>query len=102
MDFRDVVHATQAQMLKKFGGENVFQGRIIEVHIGTLLSDQAFTFTDWTAEMKAKASICISNDETLIESLEIAKSRIQIMIDKGMDNSTKVLQGLVDKANKRI
>ena len=101
MDFRDVVHATQAQMLKQFG-ENVFQGRIIEVHIGTLLSDQAFTFTDWTAEMKAKASICISNDETLIESLEIAKSRIQIMIDKGMDNAAKVLQGLVDKANNRI
>jgi aconitate hydratase 2 / 2-methylisocitrate dehydratase len=35
MDFRDVVHATQAQMLHKFGGENVFQGRIIEVHLGT-------------------------------------------------------------------
>jgi aconitate hydratase 2/2-methylisocitrate dehydratase len=35
--------------------------------------------------MKAKASICISEDETLIESL-IAKRRIQIMIDKGMDN----------------
>nr|WP_199899224.1 aconitase family protein [Sneathiella glossodoripedis] len=92
MDFRDVVHATQAQMLKQFG-ENVFQGRIIEVHIGTLLADQAFTFTDWTAEMKAKASICISEDETLIESLEIAKSRIQIMIDKGMDNAAKTLQG---------
>ncbi|MDC0302046.1 aconitase family protein, partial [Akkermansiaceae bacterium] len=30
MDFRDVVHATQAQMLDKFGGDNVFQGRIIE------------------------------------------------------------------------
>ena len=56
MDFRDVVHATQAQMLKQFDGENVFQGRIIEVHIGTLPADQAFTFTDWTAEMKAKAS----------------------------------------------
>ena len=28
MDFRDVVHATQSQMLKKFG-DNVFQGRII-------------------------------------------------------------------------
>ncbi|MEW4461289.1 bifunctional aconitate hydratase 2/2-methylisocitrate dehydratase [Roseibium algicola] len=101
MDFRDVVHATQAQMLKQFG-DNVFQGRIIEVHIGTLLADQAFTFTDWTAEMKAKASICISNDDTLIESLEIAKSRIQIMIDKGMDNANKVLQGLIDKADKRI
>ena len=101
MDFRDVVHATQAQMLKKFG-ENVFQGRIIEVHLGTLLADQAFTFTDWTAEMKAKASICISEDNTLIESLEIAKSRIQIMIDKGMDNQGKVLQGLIDKANQRI
>ena len=24
-------------------------GRVIEVHIGTLLADQAFTFTDWTA-----------------------------------------------------
>lgn len=102
MDFRDVVHATQAQMLHKFGGENVFQGRVIEVHIGTLTADQAFTFTDWTAEMKAKASICISEDETLIESLEIAKSRIQIMIEKGMDNKNQVLQGLIDKANKRI
>ena len=102
MDFRDVVHATQAQMLQQFDGENVFQGRIIEVHIGTLLADQAFTFTDWTAEMKAKASICISNSDTLIESLEIAKSRIQIMIDKGMDNHNQVLQGLIDKANKRI
>ncbi|MEM9920339.1 MAG: bifunctional aconitate hydratase 2/2-methylisocitrate dehydratase [Bacteroidota bacterium] len=102
MDFRDVVHATQSQMLKKFGGENVFQGRIIEVHIGTLPSDQAFTFTDWTAEMKAKASICISQDDTLIESLEIAKGRIQMMIDKGMDNDKQVLQGLIDKANKRI
>ncbi|WP_158728662.1 MULTISPECIES: bifunctional aconitate hydratase 2/2-methylisocitrate dehydratase [unclassified Flavobacterium] len=102
MDFRDVVHATQAQMLQKFGGENVFQGRIIEVHLGTLTADQAFTFTDWTAEMKAKASICISEDDTLIESLEIAKGRIQIMIDKGMDNKTQVLQGLINKANKRI
>ena len=101
MDFRDVVHATQAQMLKKFG-DNVFQGRVIEVHIGTLLADQAFTFTDWTAEMKAKASICISEDATLIASLEIAKSRIKIMIDKGMDNETQVLQGLIDIANKRI
>lgn len=102
MDFRDVVHATQAQMLHKFGGENVFQGRIIEVHIGTLTADQAFTFTDWSAEMKAKASICISEDDTLIESLEIAKGRIQIMIEKGMDNHKQVLQGLINKANKRI
>ena len=101
VDFRDVVHSTQAQMLKKFG-ENVFQGRVIEVHIGTLPADQAFTFTDWTAEMKAKASICISQPETLIESLEIAKDRIQIMIDKGMDNEDRVLQGLIDKADKRI
>ena len=101
MDFRDVVHATQIQMLKQFG-ENVFQGRIIEVHLGTLPADQAFTFTDWTAEMKAKAAICISEDETLIESLEIAKGRIQIMIDKGMDNESQVLQGLVEQANQRI
>ena len=102
MDFRDVVHATQEQMLNKFGGDNVFQGRIIEVHIGTLTADQAFTFTDWTAEMKAKASICISEEGTLIESLEIARDRIQIMIDKGMDNEKQMLKGLVDKANTRI
>lgn len=102
MDFRDVVHATQAQMLKQFGGENVFQGRIIEVQIGTLMADQAFTFTDWTAEMKAKASICISNDETMIKSLELAKSRIQVMIDKGMENETNMLRGLIDLADKRI
>tara|TARA_R110001592_G_scaffold8867_5_gene47930 strand:+ start:3174 stop:5981 length:2808 start_codon:yes stop_codon:yes gene_type:complete len=102
MDFRDVVHATQAQMLKQFGGENVFQGRVIEVHIGTLLADQAFTFTDWSAEMKAKASICISQDETLIQSLELAKSRIQIMINKGMENEAKTLNGLIALADKRI
>ncbi len=102
MDFRDVVHATQSQMLAQFGGDNVFQGRIIEVHIGTLTADQAFTFTDWTAEMKAKASICISEDATLIESLEIAKGRIQIMIDKGMDNKLQVLKGLIAIADKRI
>ncbi|NHF74961.1 bifunctional aconitate hydratase 2/2-methylisocitrate dehydratase [Paracoccus xiamenensis] len=101
MDFRDVVHATQAQMLKQHG-DNVFQGRIIEVHIGTLLADQAFTFTDWTAEMKAKASICISNDDTLIESLELAKSRIQIMIDKGMEQESGMLAKLIGIADKRI
>ncbi len=101
MDFRDVVHATQAQMLKKFG-DNVFQGRVVEVHIGTLMADQAFTFTDWTAEMKAKAAVCISNDDTLIKSLELAKSRIQIMIDKGMENAAGTLRGLIAKADKRI
>ena len=101
MDFRDVVHATQSQMLKQFG-DNVFQGRIIEVHIGTLLADQAFTFTDWTAEMKAKASICVSEDATLIESLEIAKHRIQIMIDKGMENDDLMLHRLISIAEKRI
>ena len=102
LDFRDVVHATQSQMLEEFDGENVFQGRIIEVHIGTLLADEAFTFTDWTAEMKAKASICISNSETLIKSLKIARDRIQTMINKGMDNDSEVLKSLVNKANKRI
>ncbi|MGC6516630.1 MAG: bifunctional aconitate hydratase 2/2-methylisocitrate dehydratase [Candidatus Puniceispirillaceae bacterium] len=101
MDFRDVVHATQAQMLAQFG-DNIFQGRVIEVHIGTLLADQAFTFTDWTAEMKAKASICISEDETLIQSLEIAKARIQIMIDKGMEHENQMLHRLVSLAEARI
>ncbi len=101
LDFRDVVHATQSQMLKQFG-DNIFQGRVIEVHTGTLLADQAFTFTDWTAEMKAKASICISNDSTLIDSLNIARDRIQIMIDNGMENDAGMLQRLVEIANKRI
>ena len=101
MDFRDVVHATQLQMLAQHG-DNVFQGRVIEVHIGTLLADQAFTFTDWTAEMKAKASVCISNDETLIGSLELAKSRIQIMMDKGMEHDNGMLQKLIDIADRRI
>ena len=101
MDFRDIVHATQSQMLQQFG-DNIFQGKIIEVHLGTLLADQAFTFTDWTAEMKAKASICISNDNTLIESLKIAKNRIKVMIDKGMDNDNKMLENLNKIADKRI
>jgi aconitate hydratase 2/2-methylisocitrate dehydratase len=101
MDFRDVVHATQSQMLAQHG-DNVFQGRIIEVHIGTLLADQAFTFTDWTAEMKAKASICISNNDTLIESLKISRSRIQMMIDKGMEHENGMLKKLVAIAETRI
>ena len=66
MDFRDVVHATQDQMLDEFG-ENVFQGRIIEVHIGTLPADKAFTFTDWTA----RANLCFSPDDNLSTSLSI-------------------------------
>ncbi len=101
VDFRDVVHSTQAQMLKQFG-ENVFQGRVIEVHIGTLMADQAFTFTDWTAEMKAKAAVCISNDDTLIASLQISKKRIEKMIERGMDNKNQTLKGLADKAFSRI
>ena len=52
--------------------------------------------------MKAKASICISDDETLIESLEISKSRIQAMIEKGMDNEVQMLKGLIAIADKRI
>ena len=84
---------------EKFGGDNVFQGHVIEVHLGTLQADKAFTFTDWTAEMKAKASICVYDT---VESLEIAKGRIQTMINKGMDNEGKVLQGLIDQADKRI
>ena len=101
LDFRDIVHATQAQMLNKYG-DNIFQGKVIEVHIGTLLADQAFTFTDWTAEMKAKASICISNNETLVKSLEISISRIKKMINKGMDNKTRMLHKLIEIAKKRI
>jgi len=52
--------------------------------------------------MKAKASICISQDDTLVESLEIAQSRIKIMIDKGMENDNQTLKGLIDIAAKRI
>ena len=101
LDFRDIVHATQAQMLKKFK-DNIFQGRVIEVHIGTLLADQAFTFTDWTAEMKAKASICISKNSILVKSLEISISRIRKMINKGMETKTNMLHKLIDLAKKRI
>jgi aconitate hydratase 2/2-methylisocitrate dehydratase len=52
--------------------------------------------------MKAKASICISTDDTLIQSLELAKSRIQVMIDKGMENRDNMLQRLIDIADQRI
>ena len=102
MDFRDVVHATQAQMLDKFNGENIFQGRIIEVHLGTLIADEAFTFTDWTAEMKAKASVCISDNKTLIRFAKNCKKRINVMIDKGMDNKSNVLKNLIAKADKEF
>jgi aconitate hydratase 2/2-methylisocitrate dehydratase len=67
-----------------------------------LLADQAFTFTDWSAEMKAKASICISADGTLVESLKIAKDRINIMIDQGMENDKQMLHNLVNIAERRI
>ena len=52
--------------------------------------------------MKAKAAICISNDETLIESLHLAKRRIENMIDAGMDNENSMLRSLVVKAAARI
>jgi aconitate hydratase 2/2-methylisocitrate dehydratase len=52
--------------------------------------------------MKAKASICISDDKTLIKSLKLAKRRIQVMIDKGMDNGVSMLQSLINLADKRI
>jgi aconitate hydratase 2/2-methylisocitrate dehydratase len=86
-------------MLKQFGGE-MFSGSNYRVHLGTLTADQLY-LTDLTAEMKAKASICISEDDTLIKSLEIAQGRIQIMID-GMDNEKQVLKGLIAIANNRI
>jgi aconitate hydratase 2/2-methylisocitrate dehydratase len=60
-------------MLKQFGGENVFQGRIIEVHLGTLTADQALLYRLDGWDESAKASICISEDDTLIKSLEIAQ-----------------------------
>jgi aconitate hydratase 2/2-methylisocitrate dehydratase len=85
MDFRDVVHATQSQMLKQFGGENVFQGRIIEVAL-EFYRRSNFTFTDWTAEMKAKASICIS-ERYFNQIIRNCAGKNQIMIDKGMDNA---------------
>src|SRR5690606_6865135 len=102
MDFRDIVHATQAQMLKQFNGENVFQGRVIEVQIGTLMADQAFTFTDWSAEWKASGYICISTDDALIKSLERAKSRIQFRINTGMANEAGMLKGLIALADDGI
>jgi len=52
--------------------------------------------------MKAKASICISDDKTLIDSLNIARDRIQIMIDNGMENNAGMLQRLINIANNRI
>jgi aconitate hydratase 2/2-methylisocitrate dehydratase len=52
--------------------------------------------------MKAKASICISEDITIIKSLEIARDRIQVMVDKGMENKDKMLHRLISIAEKRI
>jgi aconitate hydratase 2/2-methylisocitrate dehydratase len=85
MDFRDVVHATQSQMLKQFGGECI-PGRIIEVR-DFRTADQALRLQ--LDSRDESESFYLS--ETLIESL-IAKRRIQIMIDKGMDNESKFLK----------
>src|SRR5690606_9536795 len=67
MDFRDVVHATQAQMLKQFGGENVFLGRVIIGHHRTRPASQASSLTDWRAEMKRTTSSSSSEDDTSID-----------------------------------
>ena len=45
VDFRDVVPLLRIRCWIN-SPANVFQGRVIEVHIGTLPSDKAFTFTD--------------------------------------------------------
>ena len=102
MDFRDVVHATQAQMLKEFDGDNVFQGRVIEVHIGTLALRPGVHLHRLDRRDEGQGLDLHLRAETLIESLEIARDRIQVMIDKGMDNNKAVLGGLVDSANRRI
>ena len=98
MDFRDVVHATQAQMLAEFG-ENVFQGKVIEVHIA--LGGPSLHLH----RLDGRDVRCLHlhlHKRYPRQSLEIAKSRIQVMIDKGMDNDKQVLQGLWDKAQARI
>jgi aconitase B len=45
MDFRDVVHATQSQMLHQFKGDNVFQGRVIEVQVLLQLTNHLHLLT---------------------------------------------------------
>ena len=92
MDFRDVVHATQAQMLKQHG-DNVFQGRIIEECISVRcwpIRPSPLHRLDRRDE--AKASICIGEDETLIE---VAGDRRVAHPDhdrQGMDSAAQTLR----------
>ena len=78
MDFRGCGSCNSSSDVENLTEKTFSKVRIIEVHIGTLPADQAFTFTDWTAEMKAKASICISEDDTLIESLKLQKAESRL------------------------
>jgi aconitate hydratase 2/2-methylisocitrate dehydratase len=66
MDFRDVVHATQSQMLWWRMSKTHYR-----VHLNT--ADQKAP-TDWTAEWK-RFYLYFWGDDTLIESLEIAKGK---------------------------
>ncbi len=60
MDFRDVVHATQAQMLSNLVVRMYSKEELLKFILVRSWLTNHLHLLDWTAEMKAKASICIS------------------------------------------
>ena len=62
-------------MLEQFG-ENVFQGRVIEVHIGTLISDQHLPLLTGH-EMKAKPQFAYLKKKShrITQSIDKKESR---------------------------
>jgi len=76
-----VVHATQAQKcLNRLGDNGCSKGRVIEVtNIGTLLSDQAFTFNRLDCRNEGKSINLYFSDDTSFESFRDLEEPYQIM-----------------------
>ena len=96
--FRDIV--TWLFKCRNLEEKNIFQVNY-RVHIGTLTIRLKTTFTDWTLKNEAKASICISEDNTQLNLYRLPL-KISMMIE--MDNNKKggILQSLINKVGTRI
>ena len=79
---------------------------IVSLHVRLKPETRGIVTAEDLAAMKPRTLLVNTSRSGLISpgvlEAEIAKGRIQIMIDRGMDNDKQVLQGLIDKAEARI
>ena len=101
---RDLVNAIPYYAIKqglltveKKGKKNVFAGRILEIEgLPNLKVEQAFEFTDASAERSAAACTIRLNKEPIIEFIQSNIALLEKMIEAGYQD-TRTLQRRIDK-----